>query len=303
MRILVIGSEGNIGRKLVPYLRSKGHTVLRSDIAQEYAPDYVKCDVNKIDDLWIPAMNFRPRAIYHMAALVSRVTSEKAAYLCIDTNISGTNNVCQLCHMVDAKMINFSTSEIYGNIGGVLEEERVDIDPNNRYGLSKWLAEGIVEYEVNNYGLKGVTVRPFMFYDEDETFGEHRSAMIRFAEALVKKEKIRVHRNTKRSWLHISDAVVALEKCLYVDHYEAINIGHPQVESMYSIAMTMCKKLDLDPDKYIVLEDMPDKMTNIKMPCIKKQRELLDFYPAISLNDGINRVLANVQERIGDTHI
>ena len=298
MKILVIGSNGNIGRKLVPYLRSKGHTVLRADIAQEYAKDYVKCDINKIDDLWVPAIGFQPEVIYHMAAMVSRITSEEAAYLCIDTNISGTNNVCQLCHMTGAKMINFSTSEIYGNIGGLLREERVDIKPNNRYGLSKWLAENIVEYEVNNYDLKAVTVRPFMFYDEDETFGEHRSAMIRFAEALAKGEKITVHRNTQRSWLHMDDVAVALERCIHLKKYHVINIGSPEVESMYEIAMTMCKKFELDPNKYIELKDMPKQMTRTKIPCLEKQKLLLDFMPTISLNDGIDRVLMKVKERI-----
>jgi len=45
MKILVTGSEGNIGKKLVPYLRSCGHEVMRLDIQQGYADDYFKQDI------------------------------------------------------------------------------------------------------------------------------------------------------------------------------------------------------------------------------------------------------------------
>ena len=57
---------------------------------------------------------------------------------------------------------------------------------NNFYGLSKLLGEQIIDYEVKNFGLKAVILRPFMIYDEDEVIGEHRSAMIRFAFNLLK---------------------------------------------------------------------------------------------------------------------
>ena len=40
--------------------------------------------------------------------------------------------------------------------------------PNNRYGLSKFLKEQLVEYEVRTHGLKAVTLRVFMMYDENE---------------------------------------------------------------------------------------------------------------------------------------
>ena len=117
MKVLVIGSEGNIGSVLVPYLKSCGHEVLRCDILQQWADDYIQTDIVSLNDLIEAAMNFRPDVVYHLAAMVSRVTCEQAPHMAIDTNLSGTNNVIQLCKMLNAKLINFSTSEIYGNIG------------------------------------------------------------------------------------------------------------------------------------------------------------------------------------------
>jgi len=299
MKIIVIGSEGNIGTKLVNYLRIKNHEVLRADIIQHYSSDYAQTDVVSLLDLFPKALKFKPDVIFHLAAMVSRVTCEEAAGLSVDTNLTGTNNVIQLCKMLDAKMINFSTSEIYGNIGGLLSEDRLDIKPNNRYGLTKYLAEKLVEYEVENHGLKAVTIRPFMFYDEAETIGDHRSAMIRFAEGLLNKKRIEVHRNSKRSWLHMNDAVRALEKLIYLDNFHVINIGHPNnVETEY-IAEYMCKKTGVNFQDHVDLIDLPGKMTLIKIPDLSKQKQILGFEPEISIEEGIDRVIAVVKERIG----
>lgn len=52
MRILVIGSEGNIGSKLVPYLRSKDHLIYRADQIQGTAEDYSVVNILSVGDLF-----------------------------------------------------------------------------------------------------------------------------------------------------------------------------------------------------------------------------------------------------------
>jgi nucleoside-diphosphate-sugar epimerase len=299
MKIIVLGSEGNIGTKLVQYLRKCGHEVLRADIIQHFADDYVQTDVVSLLDFYDAASKFKPDGIYHLAAMVSRVTCEATPHMTIDTNLSGTNNVAQICKTLGAKMINFSTSEVYGNIGGLLSENRLDIAPNNRYGLSKYLAEKLVEYEVNNHALKAITVRPFMYYDEDETIGDHRSAMIRFAEGLLNGSKITVHKNSKRSWMHMDDAVVALEKLLFLDGHHVINLGHPNVVETEYIAKYMCGKLGIEFNEHVDLVDLPGRMTLVKIPDLSKQKALLGFEPKISIEEGMDRVMAKVRQRIG----
>lgn len=299
MKIIVLGSEGNIGTKLVAYLRRCGHEVLRADIIQHFADDYVQTDVVSLLDLYDAASKFKPDVIYHLAAMVSRVTCEATPHMTIDTNLSGTNNVAQICRTLGAKMINFSTSEVYGNIGGLLSEDRLDIAPNNRYGLSKYLAEKIVEYEVNNNKLKAISIRPFMYYDEDETIGDHRSAMIRFAEGLLNGKKITVHKDSKRSWMHMDDAVVALEKLIHLDKYHVINLGHPNVVETEYIAKYMCEKLGIDFQRHVDLIELPERMTLTKIPDLTKQKELLGFEPKITIEEGMGRVVAKVKSRLG----
>jgi nucleoside-diphosphate-sugar epimerase len=163
--------------------------------------------------------------------------------------------------------------------------------PNNIYGLTKLTAEQLVRYETINNNLNAVTVRPFMFYDEDETRGVHRSAMIRFAEALSKKQEITIHMKAKRSWLHMDDAVEALERCVHLDKYDTINIGHPDVKPVSGIAAVMCNILKLDTADYVKGIELPEKMTLVKEPDLTKQKELLGFEPKISFEEGIERVI------------
>src|SRR5919201_2734 len=209
-RALVIGSEGNIGAPLVRRLREDGYDVLETDIRPGTGGDYVMADINHPVDL-LPAFDWGPEIVFVLSAMVSRVTCEQASSLAIATNLSGVNNVLQLCKRTRSKVVFFSTSEVYGPECDPMDETISDPKPNNRYGLSKLLGEQLVEYEARTYGLEAVVLRPFMMYDEDEDLGDHRSAMIRFTSELAAGRPIEVHRGSARGWLHVSDAVAAIE--------------------------------------------------------------------------------------------
>jgi nucleoside-diphosphate-sugar epimerase len=297
MKILITGSEGNIGSKLVPYLKSKGHLIHRCDIIQATGNDYSVVNINSPGDLNLVFDRFRPEVVYHLAAMVSRVTCENSPGLTIETNLSGFYNVIQLCERYQSRLIYFSTSEVYGNIGGILKEDREDLEPNNIYGLSKLLGEKLVKYEIGK-GLNAIIVRPFMFYDEDETLGEHRSAMIRFAENLIRGNKINIHRNSSRSWMHISDAIAILERLLYNRGFHVINIGSEHTILMTDLARMMCDCLNLNYENMIREIELPDRMTLTKYPDCNLQWELTNYISRIKIEEGIKLVINKVKARI-----
>jgi len=69
-RILLIGSEGNIGTKLAPHLRSQGHEVYRCDQIQNYADDYSVVNILQPIDLLRVFEEFEPEVVYLLAAMV-----------------------------------------------------------------------------------------------------------------------------------------------------------------------------------------------------------------------------------------
>ena len=165
-KALVVGSEGNIGVPLVDYLRANGYAVMEADIRPRWRDHYLMADINQPLDL-LPAFDWGPDVVFILSAMVSRVTCEQAGSLAIATNLGGINNLLTLCKRIKAMAVFFSTSEVYGPGCDPMDESISHPQPNNRYGLSKLLGEQLVEYEVRTHGLKAVTLRPFMMYDED----------------------------------------------------------------------------------------------------------------------------------------
>lgn len=293
-KALVIGAAGNIGKPLVKYLRENSYIVREVDIKPAWREGYYVADITKPADL-IEPFNFNPDYVFHLAAMVSRVTCEQAGSMCIDTNLYGTQNVIEFTKRYSAKLINFSTSEVYGPDIEIMDENG-KVSPNNRYGLSKLLAEKLVEYEVKQHNLDAVTLRPFMMYDENEDLGDHRSAMIRFAYNLYHGLPIEIHRGSARGWMHISDAVRVIEASTRLDHYEVINIGNPNVHTIEELALLICNELGVDKN-LIHYSELPNRMTLVKRPTLNKQKDLLGIETNVQLKDGVKRVCEMMRRR------
>ena len=295
-RLLVIGSEGNIGKPLVSHLRRNGHDVLAVDVVPGWRDGYLMADINHPADL-IPAFDFRPDAVFILSAMVSRVTCEKSPSLAAATNLAGLTNVLQMCKRVAAMTVFFSTSEVYGPDCDPMDESLSDPRPNNFYGLTKYLGEKLVEYEVRQHGLKAVSLRPFMMYDENEALGDHRSAMIRFAANLARGMPIEIHGGSARGWLHVSDAVRTIEAAAEVGAYAAINIGHSDIRPIADLAEMIRSRLDA-PRDLISVGQLPERMTRIKRPTLERMKTILGIAPQVDLETGVDRVCSLIQARL-----
>jgi nucleoside-diphosphate-sugar epimerase len=290
MKILVTGSEGNVGKTLVAYLQSKGHLIFGIDIVQRFTENYKVTDITHPLELSEVFRTFQPDVCYHLAAIVSRVICEDSPTLTIHANVAGTNNVVQLCRIHNVRLIYFSTSEIYGNIDGLLTEDRSDISPNNIYGVSKLMGEQLVRYNLT-YGLNAIIVRPFMMYREGEKTGDHHSALIRFCDGLIKRQTITVHKNTYRSWIHIDNAIEIFELLLHVKGNHILNVGNPDCYPISHLAHLICDRLGIKYSNYVIETEMPERTSFVKIPDLSRQYTLTGFDKFISLEEGIDRVI------------
>ncbi len=295
MKALVTGSEGNIGKPLVRHLRSHGYEVLETDCKPAWRENYFMADLRNASDL-ITAFDWKPDVVFHLGAMVSRVTCEQASSLAVDVNLTGTQNILDLTKRAGARLVYFSTSEVYGPDIETMSEDCTP-KPNNRYGLTKLLSESLVEYEVKQHGLRAVTLRPFMMYDEEEDLGDHRSAMIRFATNLALGKQIEVHKNSARAWLHVSDALRSIEAAARVDEYAVINIGNPDVRPIAELAEMICAAYGASTSLVKVV-DLPGRMTLAKRPTLDRQRDLLGVVPKVTLEEGVARVCKRTLERL-----
>jgi nucleoside-diphosphate-sugar epimerase len=289
MRVIITGSEDNVGKKLMTYLQDKGYEVFGIGTTTRIANDYRMADINNSIELSEVFNTFRPDVCYHLAAKVSRVTCEKSPSLAVKTNVMGTNNVIQLCKYYKVRLIYFSTSEVYGDISGLHTEDR-ELKPNNIYGLSKLIGEQLVQYNIT-CGLDAIIVRPFMLYHESEQTGEHHSALIRFCDGLTRRQKITVHLGTSRSWMYIGDAIQIFEKLLHTKGNHTLNVGNPDIYSISKLAQMICDKLGIDYNEYVKEVPMPERTSHTKELDLTRQAELTGFSNFTSLSEGLDRVL------------
>jgi nucleoside-diphosphate-sugar epimerase len=100
-----------------------------------------------------------------------------------------------------------------------------------------------------------------------------------------------------RGWLHVSDAVRAIEAAAHVKEYSVINIGHPEILSIADLAEIIRRELQAAPS-LITYRELPSRMTLIKRPTLERQKSILGVVPKISPAEGVKLVCSRVRQRI-----
>tara|TARA_A100001015_G_scaffold255912_1_gene297672 strand:+ start:4276 stop:5253 length:978 start_codon:yes stop_codon:yes gene_type:complete len=182
MRVLVTGADGFIGSHLVELLYQQGYEITALAQYNSFGNmgwlSSIKCKENiamvsgDIRDLdFCQSIMKEIDIVYHLAALIAIPFSYIAPQSYLETNINGTMNVCIAAKNNKVKrVINVSTSEVYGTANYVPINEEHPLQPQSPYSASKIAAESIAMSFYNSYELPITTVRPF------NTYGPRQSA-------------------------------------------------------------------------------------------------------------------------------
>ena len=109
--------------------------------------------------------------LIHLAALISIPYSYSSVQSYIDTNVTGTNNICNAALKNNlSRVLVTSTSEVYGTAKYVPIDENHPLQPQSPYSASKIAADSIALSYLNSFNLPITIVRPF------NTYGPRQSA-------------------------------------------------------------------------------------------------------------------------------
>lgn len=109
--------------------------------------------------------------VFHLAALIAIPYSYEAPQSYVDTNVTGTLNICQAALENNVRrLIVTSTSEVYGTAQYVPIDERHPRQPQSPYSATKIAADALAMSFFNAFGLPVVIARPF------NTYGPRQSA-------------------------------------------------------------------------------------------------------------------------------
>lgn len=153
MRILLIGSTGQVGRHL-RYLLGKVGTVI--------APIQESCDLLHPDTVVRCFDLVKPTLVVNAAAYTDVQKAEEETDLCRKVNVDGTVLIAEQCKKHNSYLIHYSSDYVFdGYKFGISYRETEEPNPLNQYGLTKYESEMIVQ----NIGIPHLIFRTQWVYD------------------------------------------------------------------------------------------------------------------------------------------
>jgi nucleoside-diphosphate-sugar epimerase len=159
--VLVTGSSGFIGSRLIKYIADRDFHVLGLDKAEPQSTGnhykFQKCDLLDEDRLTNLIIDFQPNIIIHLAARID--LDEKSDINGYAANIQGVRNFIEaISQCPSVKRCIFTSSQLVCKVGYVPHNDE-DYQPNTLYGESKVLTEKIVK-ELDGGKVEWCIVRP-----------------------------------------------------------------------------------------------------------------------------------------------
>ena len=231
MNILITGTSGFLGSKTAFFLLQKGHKVIGLDLKKNKIKKnkykHYLCDLKNLKNLKkIFTENGKIDLIIHTAAY-QPIKTEHSIDKYLKTNLIGTKNLVELAKVFNIKSFIFCSSfSVYENKIGPINEN-LKLNPRNTYGLSKKLAENLLEYYSKNFNINMIILRFDGIYGHNQNLpGFIKMCM---TEVIAGKNILLFNKGKlKRDYLYAEDAVksiyLSLKKIKNIK-FEILNIG------------------------------------------------------------------------------
>ncbi len=229
-------------------------------------------------------------AVINLAARAGVRASVEDPWVYIDTNVTGTLNLLELCQREDIpKFILASTSSIYGDDAPLPTPETADSShPLQSYAASKKGAEAMAHAYHNLYDIDVSVVRFFTVYGPA---GRPDMSVFRFVRWISEGEPLRLNGdgNQSRGFTYIDDIARGVILALKPVGFEIINLGgHENLTINELIALIESKV-----GRKAIIERYPFPAADMKanLADVSKAGELFGWEPAVDMDSGISRTI------------
>lgn len=296
MRFLVTGGAGFLGSALANRLQDEGHLVsvlddLSNGERQRLDPEieFTQGDIDNIPLLWSLLQDVD--CVYHLAARVSVAQSVLHPRDYNRVNVGGTVSLMEAMRDTGVRRVVFTSSgALYGKQPNLPVRE-IDLPhPDSPYAVSKWSAEQYIHTIGELWGLETVALRIFNAYGPNQSLPiSHAPVIPRFLQQALTGGSIVLFGNGQqtRDFVYVHDVVEAMVRSATAG---AVNRGIINIGSGYEISIRdLVDNIALVTGKEINLINNPSKPGGVPrlVADISRARELLDFVPQTSLQDGL----------------
>ncbi|MBX3298120.1 MAG: SDR family oxidoreductase [Acidobacteria bacterium] len=310
LRILVTGGAGFIGSHLCERLIADGHEVICLDnfftgrrANVEHLMDHRRFELVR-HDVTEPIM-FEVDRIYNLACPASPVHYQYNPVKTVKTNVIGAINMLGLAKRVKARILQASTSEVYGDPMEHPQTESYwgNVNPiglRSCYDEGKRVAETLVmDYHRQNR-VDARIMRIFNTYGERMLEDDGRVVSNFIVQALHGRPlTIYGDGSQTRSFCYVSDlveAMIRLMDCEAEDVHMPVNVGNPGEFTMLELAREV--GLAAGVEVKIDHRELPADDPKQRRPDITRAKELLGWEPAVPLAEGLKRTVKYFRDLI-----
>lgn len=310
MRVLVTGGAGFIGSHLCERLLSDGQEVICLDNFFTGRKVNIKHLFDNKDfelvrhDVTEPIL-LEVDQIYNLACPASPIHYQYNPIKTVKTNVMGTLNMLGLAKRVKARILQASTSEVYGD--PLVHPQTEDYYGNvNCIGLRSCYDEGkrVAETLMMDYHWQSNVdtriVRIFNTYGERMLENDGR-VVSNFIVQALRGEELTIYGDGSqtRSFCYVSDLVNGLIRLMNTeadDIHMPVNIGNPGEFTMNELAEEVGKAAGKDiKRKYLPLPQDDPKQ---RQPNIDRATRLLGWQPTVPLVEGLKKTVAYFAETL-----
>ena len=301
-RILVSGGAGFIGSHLCTRLVNEGHDVICLDNFFTGSKDNIKHLMGNHHfevvrhDVTYP-YSAEVDEIYNLACPASPIHYQHDPIQTAKTSVMGAINMLGLAMRLDAKILQASTSEVYGDpiIHPQPESYWGNVNPvgyRSCYGEGKRCAETLFMdyYRQNQTRIK--IIRIFNTYGPRMLPNDGR-VVSNFIIQALNNEDITIYGDGKqtRSFQYIDDLIEGMVRMMDTedDFTGPINIGNPNEFPVLELAERVIRMTG--STSKIVFKPLPTDDPKQRQPDIKLAKEKLGWQPTVELEDGLKRMI------------
>ena len=300
---MVTGGNGFIGHTLVRHLLNEGNEVKVIDIKPikftHTSLEFVKKSV--LEDIRWEMRDCD--IVYHLAAELGVINSDKKPLNTLAVNIDGTVNVFRCALGTNVKKIVYtSSSEVYGEPREIPIKEDSQKSPVSIYGVSKLTAEMYAYGYVKEYGVDINPIRLFNVYGHGQGF---EWVVPIFIKSVLNNKAPQVFGDGSqvRCFTYIADVVNGMETVRKKGAKgEAYNIANTDKITMKELAELIIKTSgkNLKPKIVGFGPETRAKERDImkRIPSIEKLKAL-GWKPQVGIEEGIKRTYAWYKENLG----
>ena len=312
-RIMVTGGAGFLGSHLCDRLLAEGHEVLCVDnlftgtkrniehLANDPCFEFVRHDIT------FP-LSVEVDEIYNLACPASPIHYQHDPVQTTKTSVIGAINMLGLAKRLGCRILQASTSEIYGDpqIHPQREDYWGNVNPiglRSCYDEGKRCAETLFFDYRRQHGLEIKVARIFNTYGPRMHHADGR-VVSNFIVQALNGEPITLYGDGEqtRSFCYVDDMIDGLVRLMASPQGFAgpVNIGNPNEFTMRYLA----EKVALHAGATVPLrhEPLPSDDPRQRQPDIALAREMLRWQPRVELDEGLAHTVAYFRKRLAELH-